>query len=107
MGLEPNNPAVNQTVVRLRNLAPVDVDGDGTPDFLTWSGTLVTSNWVLICAHVLQGTNGTGGGVSPASLQVETDAGRVLAVASFTNHPGWQKETYLLGNDLALVRSAA
>jgi len=106
MGREPNNPAVNQNVVRLRNLAPVDVDGDGTPDFRTWSGTLVASNWVLTCAHALEGTNGSGGGVSPGNLQVETDDGQLLAVASFTNHPGWQHEGYLLGNDLALVRLA-
>lgn len=104
MGREPGNPAVNQVVVRLRNLAPVDVDGNGLPDFLTWSGTLLASNWVLTCAHALQGTNGTGGGVLPANLRVETDDGQVLLVDSFTNHPGWTKEQYLLGNDLALVR---
>ncbi|HEY9174269.1 MAG TPA: trypsin-like serine protease, partial [Verrucomicrobiae bacterium] len=104
MGREPGNPAVNQVVVRLRNLTPVDVDGNGSPDFLTWSGTLLASNWVLTCAHALQGTNGAGGGVSPANLRVETDDGQVLLVDSFTNHPGWTKEQYLLGNDLALVR---
>ncbi|HXG48881.1 MAG TPA: trypsin-like serine protease, partial [Methylomirabilota bacterium] len=104
MGREPGNPAVNQVVVRLRNLAPVDVDGNGSADFLTWSGTLLASNWVLTCAHALEGTNGTGGGVLPANLRVETDDGQVLLVDSFTNHPGWTKEQYLLGNDLALVR---
>lgn len=106
MGREPGNPAVNQVVVRLRNLAPVDVDGDGSPNFLTWSGTLLASNWVLTCAHALEGTNGAGGGVLPANLRVETDDGQVLLVDSFTNHPGWTKEQYLLGNDLALVRLA-
>lgn len=106
MGREPGNPAVNQVVVRVRNLAPVDVDGNGSPDFRTWSGTLLASNWVLTCAHALQGTNGSGGGVLTANLQIETDDGQVLAVDSFTNHPGWAKEQYLLGNDLALVRLA-
>lgn len=106
VGISTANPAVNQTVVRLRNLAPVNVNGDAVPDFLTWSGTLLSSNWVLTCAHALQGTNGVGGGVLPAKLQVETDDGQVLSVANYTNHPGWQKEQYLLGNDIALVRLA-
>lgn len=104
---EAGNPALWKNVVRFINNAPVDVDGDGVPDFLTWTGTLIASNWVLTCAHALQGANGLGAGVQPGQLDCVTDSGLEFEVAEFFIRPGWQKEQYLLGNDLALVRLTA
>ena len=103
---EAGNPLLNQTVVRIRNNAPVDVDGDQVPDYLTWSGTLIASEWVLTCAHALQGTDGQGAGINVTSLECETEGGQVIGVAEFHVHEDWQKEQYLLGNDIALVRLA-
>lgn len=103
---EALNPLLTQTVVMLHNLAPVDVDNDGSNDFLTWTGTLISPEWVLTCAHALQGTNGQGAGVSAASLRCETSGGQIIEVADFKVHPSWQKQQYLLGNDIALVRLA-
>lgn len=101
---EAANPALWKNVVRFINNAPVDVFGDGAPDFRTWSGTLIASNWVLTCAHALQGTNGLGGGIQPGRLDCFTDNGLEFEVVEFFIRSGWQKEQYLLGNDLALVR---
>jgi hypothetical protein len=106
MIIEAGNPLIAGTVVILINHAPVDVDGDSVVDFASWTGTLISKEWVLTCAHALEGLDGRGGGLSAASMECRTDAGEVLAVAGFFVHPSWQKEQYLLGNDIALVRLA-
>jgi hypothetical protein len=107
LGREAGSALLSGVVVQLKNNAPVDVDGDGTNDFLNWSGTLISPEWILTCAHALQGTNGTGGGVNPANIECVTAGEDHLPIAEFRIHGSWQKEQYLLGNDIALIRLAA
>jgi hypothetical protein len=106
MIVEASNPLIAGTVVNLINHAPLDVNGDGVTDFSSWSGTLISDEWVLTCAHALEGTDGHGAGINVGDLECRTDDGQVLGIADFEINPSWQKEQYLLGNDIALVRLA-
>jgi hypothetical protein len=69
MQTEAGNPLVAGTVVHFINNSLVDVVNPKTGrtnQFEHWTGVLITPEWVLTCAHALQGTDGRGAGVNPA-----------------------------------------
>jgi len=69
------------------------------------SGTLIRDQWVLTAAHVINGTDGHGAGVSNLRFQV---GGAVLTAAEWFVHPNWAtsggENNLFAGWDLGLVR---
>jgi len=69
------------------------------------SGTLVADHWVLTAAHIVEGTDGFGAGVS--NLQFEVGNSNYMAEQLFV-HPNWSASggtsNLFAGWDLALVR---
>ncbi len=103
MTAEASNSAL-ATVVYLGN-------SDTEAQFGTWTGTLISSNWILTCAHALQGTNGSGGGIRPDNLswyspQIPFQQSGEEEIAEFIVHTNWQYQGYSNGYDIALMRLA-
>lgn len=102
MQKEATNPVVAQSVVHFLNI------NDGR----NWSGTLIAPEWVLTCAHTVQGTDGRGAGVAPGDILYNYGGSAFpnpaqSAVADIIIHPSWRLEDYTNGNDIALIRLSA
>lgn len=113
------NAAGQNIIVQMQNeagnplLAPVVYLGNSDPDaqFGTWTGTLISSNWILTCAHALQGTDGQGAGINVADLSwyspgIPYEVADHETIAEFIVHPNWRSNEYFAGFDIALVRLA-
>lgn len=113
------NAAGQNIIAQMQNeaanplLAPVVYLGNSDPDaqFGTWTGTLISSNWILTCAHALQGLDGQGAGINVADLSwyspgIPYEVNDHETIAEFIVHPNWRSNEYSAGFDIALVRLA-
>jgi len=79
------------------------VDGSG---FIA-SGVLISPNWVLTAAHVVQGNNFLGAGVTGMNFTLFSGVNSfVYSAAQWIPHPGWAATSgsVLAGFDIGLVR---
>ncbi|MBK7998632.1 MAG: trypsin-like serine protease [Verrucomicrobia bacterium] len=113
------NVAGENIIVQMRNeagnplLTPVVYLGNSDPNaaFGSWTGTLISSNWILTCAHTLQGTDGQGAGINVANLEwysagIPYEVVGHEMIAEFIVHPNWRSNEYSAGFDIALMRLA-